>query len=476
MSEQTEINNTNLFKNITKKLVDKIEFLSTQINGYYDLYSKLNTLSFEVENDTIKNQLQQQETHFDKLYELYSRSDLIVNCENEFNQFIKALQKMTDNFFSEFKEKRETVSIKMNEILMKMKVKEKSLNKEKFIEEYEEKNYNEFIINTETEKKEIEEQKEKEDEKLKQEELEKKESQEKELKRWELIEENEKKEMEKQKEEEQKKKIELFDNFINEKEIELIEKQINRKCESILFDSNKDSWDQLNSTFAEKMKDKSHFVILIETMNCRKFGCYINNSIDEFGKLINDSNAFLFKLRRNTLTTYPMKQQEKAIKIYEIANNVLFTLDNNDIIVYCKEKKYKCCCKQNELIDKQYNTFEIDQFVVMQMEITLEDHYKNVIESNKIFIEEKEIQIIEQFTEYKLQNILFDSNYDNWKKETSIFNQLLLGKQNLVFLIEDSEENIFGGFVGSPIKRLMEFSNDKWIGRTYDNRSFVFSL
>ena len=191
----------NLFENTTKKLVDKIEFLSTQIQHFYDVNSILNNINYvEKENEEKQTQLQNQETYFDRLYELFSRSNIIVNCENELNQFITALQKMTDNFFSDFKQKRDSIAVKMNEIVTKMKVNEKRLNEEKFTEEFEKQNFGEFVVQTETEKKQMNQQKIIEEEKKKEEEMEKrenenerKESEERELQRWKLIEEEEKK-------------------------------------------------------------------------------------------------------------------------------------------------------------------------------------------------------------------------------------------------------------------------------------------
>ena len=234
----------NLFENITKKLVDKIEYLSTQIQHYFDVNTLLNNFNLiENENESTEKKLQKEETYFDKLFELYSRSNLVIECENELKQFISVLQKLTDNFFNDFKEKRENISIQMNDLVIKMKQNEKCLKEKNFIEEYEKENYDDFICKTEKERKEFEQQKQKEikekeekEEQMKEEEQERKESDEKEVERWKMIEELEKKQKEQMKEKEHQIKIDLFDNFLNENEIELLETQIGRKCYSIIFD------------------------------------------------------------------------------------------------------------------------------------------------------------------------------------------------------------------------------------------------
>jgi hypothetical protein len=83
-------------------------------------------------------------------------------------------------------------------------------------------------------------------------------------------------------------------DMLNEKEIQLLEKRIERNCENIIFDSEKDKWSMKNFEFWEKIKNKSHFSILIETTEGQKFGCYIESQVNDIGKNIYDSNAFIF--------------------------------------------------------------------------------------------------------------------------------------------------------------------------------------
>ena len=108
-----------------------------------------------------------------------------------------------------------------------------------------------------------------------------------------------------------------MEDFLYEKEIELIEKEIGRKCESIIFDSNKDNWTKSNSTFVEKMKNRSRFIILIQTTNGIQFGCYIEKMIKEIGTYITDPNAVVFKFRKNIFSIYPIKDSNNAILVNE---------------------------------------------------------------------------------------------------------------------------------------------------------------
>ncbi|BFU24518.1 predicted protein [Entamoeba histolytica] len=85
-------------------------------------------------------------------------------------------------------------------------------------------------------------------------------------------------------------------------------------------------------------------------------------------------------------------------------------------------------------------------------------------------IEETKHQIeqLEEWTNRKVGNILFDSDIDNWNVNTSVFNQRIMNKEHIVIIIEDSEGNKFGGYVNEKIDKVGCF--------IYDSQSFVFSL
>ncbi|BFU18144.1 predicted protein [Entamoeba histolytica] len=81
---------------------------------------------------------------------------------------------------------------------------------------------------------------------------------------------------------------------------------------------------------------------------------------------------------------------------------------------------------------------------------------------------QEEIQQIEELTERRITNILFDSNVDIWKVNTTVFEERIMNKEHIIIIIEDEDGNKFGGYVNSKIDKV-----DEWI---YDSKSFVFSL
>ncbi|GAB1225373.1 hypothetical protein ENUP19_0252G0005 [Entamoeba nuttalli] len=80
----------------------------------------------------------------------------------------------------------------------------------------------------------------------------------------------------------------------------------------------------------------------------------------------------------------------------------------------------------------------------------------------------EEIHQIEEWTNRKVGNILFDSDIDDWNYGTSIFDQRVMNKEHIIIIIEDSEGNKFGGYVNEKIDKVDYFIKD--------SQSHLFSL
>ncbi|BFU23151.1 predicted protein [Entamoeba histolytica] len=74
---------------------------------------------------------------------------------------------------------------------------------------------------------------------------------------------------------------------------------------------------------------------------------------------------------------------------------------------------------------------------------------------------------IEEWTNRRVEDILFDSDIDNWNRNTSVFNQRIKNKEDIIIIVKDEDGNKFGGYVNSKIDKV------GWIN---DSQSFVFSL
>ncbi|BFU21714.1 trichohyalin, putative [Entamoeba histolytica] len=82
---------------------------------------------------------------------------------------------------------------------------------------------------------------------------------------------------------------------------------------------------------------------------------------------------------------------------------------------------------------------------------------------NKVYINQ-----IEELTEKRINNILFDSDKDDWNVNTSVFIQRIMNKEHIIIIIEDEDGNKFGGYVNSKIDKVESYIKD--------SKSFVFSL
>ena len=91
-------------------------------------------------------------------------------------------------------------------------------------------------------------------------------------------------------------------------------------------------------------------------------------------------------------------------------------------------------------------------------------------ENDSLIIDTKEL---EKLTKMKYQSVIFDSEKDNWKKGSSVFDSKLLKQEKLAFVIETSDGIIIGGYmkkkimginrkIGDPDCFLFTNRNNQW--------------
>ena len=90
-----------------------------------------------------------------------------------------------------------------------------------------------------------------------------------------------------------------YKGIINGKEMRQLNKWTNKKCEKIIFDSDKDDWSNTTSVFGDKVDGKSNLIFVIEDTNGNKFGGYTTSTVKPIDSYISDSNAFIFSLKSN---------------------------------------------------------------------------------------------------------------------------------------------------------------------------------
>ncbi|BFU20722.1 hypothetical protein EHI2019_001026100 [Entamoeba histolytica] len=61
------------------------------------------------------------------------------------------------------------------------------------------------------------------------------------------------------------------------------------------------------------------------------------------------------------------------------------------------------------------------------------------------------INQIEEWTNRRVGDKIFDSDKDDWKVNTSVFESRLMSKEHIIIIIEDEDGNKFGGYVNCKI-------------------------
>ncbi|ELP94712.1 hypothetical protein EIN_340300 [Entamoeba invadens IP1] len=83
-------------------------------------------------------------------------------------------------------------------------------------------------------------------------------------------------------------------------------------------------------------------------------------------------------------------------------------------------------------------------------------------------INDEEIAVLEEFTTRKISSVLFDSDKEDWSKNSSIFHDKIYRNNMLCFLVEDDRNNKFGGVMYDTV-----IDGNGW---TRSSSAFIFSL
>ena len=300
--------------NILEKIPQNIEQSKQEIINYLKY---INIKNFEEnENKSFKEQIIEAENILDNFLELKQRRTLIQEKNNFLTQFFNQIIEKLNSFLKIMNTDESTWNIKQNELIDK-------------------------IIELKTKEK---------DEKIK-------EINEKYKKDIEILENDRINGKEYNYEKHLNNQMKIYQNYLNKNEIKQIEEWTKLKCGEIVFDSNRDDWSRLGTTFDRKVMGRKQIIILIEDTNHNLFGGFVNVKIEKYSywningngnhhfNMYNDPNSFLFSLRSNGRIKEGMKKfeiikPEDAFRIYPPGDSEqdLFELGWGDFRVFTKEK------------------------------------------------------------------------------------------------------------------------------------------
>ena len=247
-----------------------------------------------------------------------------------------------------------------------------------------------------------------------------------------------------------------------------------------LFDSNINNWRFKCSDFADEIIGHRHICIVIEDRERNVFGGYCPSYIT-LKNYHFDQNGFLFSLMRNGISTmkkYPLKEGHYDFYVCGSEDKVLFsfggfdTETNNkfsDIVVYKNETNLTSICEQfsydygneeNALSGgKRFDVYriivyEMDETKEMKQEREKKEQDQKMKDKERFDREMKEIQQgLKQLSNKTILSTLFSKEGDYWNEtvEKEFLNSIS-GRKDVIFLIENERNDLFGGYIGNTIK------------------------
>ena len=179
----------------------------------------------------------------------------------------------------------------------------------------------------------------------------------------------------------------------------------------------------------------------------------------------------IFNIIDNCLYSIEIPSAVKKINEKELTPLIIFTIPSNVTkladycFAHCKNliringlehiKEYGKGC----FIDSPIIKREIHPMINQSIESYLSS-----------FVTSKEKKYLEKWTGLKCSDVLFDSQYDNWSRKTSLFDKRIIGKKQIIFLIQNEEGEKFGYYLNS------EVSSKYYDQVRSDGKSFHFNL
>ena len=184
-----------------------------------------------------------------------------------------------------------------------------------------------------------------------------------------------------------KREIQFIPYYLQSNEKKQIEEWTRMKCSEILFDSDRNDWNQNSSVFNECIEGKKNIIFIVEDKENNKYGYYFNGTIieEQYDEWMKSSDSFLFSLKSNgridKMIQVKEKQFAEGFKLYDKSHFVLFGIDWGFWIFKEKYKSKSRIWEHSEYFDYQeftkvfhshlsnesFENINIERFFVIQM-------------------------------------------------------------------------------------------------------------
>ena len=185
----------------------------------------------------------------------------------------------------------------------------------------------------------------------------------------------------------------------------------------------------------------------IKTMNDNRIQ-ELNNQINQLQQQIkqleemNQNKNKIDEVKKDSIST----EQLKSIK--SIKTKIKNDFDEMKLSFEREVKRIED--NQNEL----YESIELKLSLIedkLNIQSQQTSSVSSLIEKEQYNLTSKEKKQIEEWCELKCGEIIFDSDVENWPTNSSILNDKIIGKKQLVFIIEDDENEKFGYYLNTEI-------------------------
>ena len=218
------------------------------------------------------------------------------------------------------------------------------------------------------------------------------------------------------------------------------------------------------------------FPMSLNSIDKRIFECYPQiNSINapKWKKVGNR----MFKINNNVLYSFKIPLTIKKINDKEIEG--MFELKKYTLPTFVTKLSDYCfenCFKLSKIKGLEHIT-EIGKGCFFNCPELNKDVYsqKLIGDKKQYDLTDKQIEYLEKWSELQANEIVFDSDRNDWNRYTSIFDKKIYGKSNLMFIFEDSENNKFGCFLSNRIAKIVK-NNPPYSRNSFKSTSFYFNL
>ena len=251
-----------------------------------------------------------------------------------------------------------------------------------------------------------------------------------------------------------------YRDALNKKRIETSDEKNRRECEEMLDEMKEEKKivQEMTMNMIKVKKEVEEVIKNGKVDECVKSNDY-NDLVSNFNILVNQHNEML--------SNYVKRSELNQIQQFNNGNNQLiyqqYPQQNYQNIPGYQMQQPPQQQYLQPIIPQQLNNN-----IAIPMKPPMLPPQNRPLKQAKLTPEEQ--KQFEEWTGLQCSDIVFDSNVDNWSKDTSVFNERIIGKKQLVFLIEDEDGEKFGYYLNTQVIE----KYGKWIET--DKKSFHFNL